>query len=63
MASTITIKPYDPDRAKLRRGFLEGAIMPNGEFVSGGKSFWISDGAEDGSHVSPCHVFEIDERR
>lgn len=58
MASTITIKPYDPDRADPRRGFLEGVIMPNGVFVLAGKSFWVGDGAEDG----PCPVFEIDER-
>lgn len=54
MASTITVKPYDQENADMRVAYLQGVIMPNGEFVSRGLSLWVTD---DEKQVNSRHAF------
>lgn len=39
-------------------GYLQGIIMPNGEFITSGKSFWIrQEWNEKGNSVAIADVF------
>ena len=40
LAPPITVKPYDQENADMRVAYLQGVIMPNGEFVSTLTSFF-----------------------